>query len=78
MCMFPSLEGFCWFNFFWVKGDYIKNYCKQPEIEKNRYYYESWVSSDESKKEGSLYNMYKGNYERYTSYEALKLIELEF
>lgn len=78
MCMFPSIKGFCWFNFFWVRGDYIKKYCKEPIINDNRYYYETWISSDESNKQGSIYNMYNGNYKRYTSYEALKLIELEF
>ena len=32
MCMFPSNEGFCWFNFFWVRGDYINKYCENPII----------------------------------------------
>lgn len=41
-----SMEGFCWFNFFWVRGSYLKNNCTPPIITDNRYYYESYITSD--------------------------------
>jgi len=40
---FPcSVEGWGWFNFFWVRGSYLKN-CNKPIITNDRYYYESWL-----------------------------------
>jgi hypothetical protein len=37
-----SDEGWGWFNFFWVRGSYLKN-CDEPIITDYRYYYESWL-----------------------------------
>jgi hypothetical protein len=42
---FPSTSGFIWFNFFYVRGTYLKK-CKDPIITKDRYYYESYLGND--------------------------------
>lgn len=41
-----SKEGFCWFNFFWVRGSYLRRNCSPPRIETDRFYYESYISTD--------------------------------
>ena len=41
-----SMEGVCWFNFFWVRGAYLKRNCSIPKIATDRFYYESYISTD--------------------------------
>ena len=38
------IEGFCWYNFFWIRGNYLKKNCSPPIISDNRYYYESYLA----------------------------------
>ena len=75
MGMFPSTGGWIWFNFFWIRGSYIKNKCDDPKITDNRYYYESWIADINNPKGNELYNMYKGNFIRYSGEEALQLLD---
>ena len=37
--LFPSHDGIFWFNFFWIRGSFLKN-IPPPIITNNRYYYE--------------------------------------
>ena len=46
----PHLNGFVYFNFFWARSSYIRNYCSKPEISENRYIWEVWVGSEFSRK----------------------------
>jgi hypothetical protein len=39
--LFPSMEGWLWHNFFWVRSDYLIN--KELIITDNRYKYESYI-----------------------------------
>jgi hypothetical protein len=41
--LFPSKEGWIWYNFWYAKGKYIAQ-CSEPEITDDRYYYEFWLS----------------------------------
>ena len=43
-CLFPSITGFAYYNFFWVKGDYIKNHLFEPSIQESRFYWEVYLS----------------------------------
>ena len=58
VCFGSSNGGWCWFNFYWVRGKYIAN-CNKPEIRPNRYYYE-----------GYLGHQYKGFYHYNHSFDA--------
>ncbi|WP_114939571.1 hypothetical protein [Mucilaginibacter endophyticus] len=40
--LFPSEEGWIWFNFWYAKGAYLAK-CEEPEITDYRYYYEAWL-----------------------------------
>ena len=42
VCFGSSNGGWCWFNFYWVRGSYISK-CNKPEIRPNRYYYEGYL-----------------------------------
>jgi hypothetical protein len=60
MGMFPAMQHLVWFNFFWVRGTYIKK-CEKPlEHPPTRYYYESWLSSGRSATDKHGYCLYKG------------------
>lgn len=43
VCYGTSPEGWCWFNFFWARGMYIKNHCPPPAISKDRITYEMYL-----------------------------------
>jgi hypothetical protein len=69
-----SEEGWGWFNFFWVRGSYLKN-CDEPIITDNRYYYESWLGR--AKKNGSYtdcYNLLTPDVPYYDPYAALNYL----
>lgn len=40
--LYPSTEGITWYNFFWVRGDIVKNNMTKPKIQKNRFFWEYW------------------------------------
>jgi len=46
----PHHTGFCYFNFFWTRSSYIRNYCSRPEISENRYIWEVWTGTEYSRK----------------------------
>lgn len=44
-CAIPHTEGFAYYNFFWVNSEYVRNFCKKPEISNNRFLWETWIGS---------------------------------
>jgi len=46
----PHSDGFCYFNFFWARSSYVRNYCERPEISTNRYIWEVWIGNEFSRK----------------------------
>ena len=42
----PHVTGFVYYNFFWVKNDYVRKYCIAPNVEKNRYNWEVWLGNN--------------------------------
>lgn len=40
--LFPSEEGWVWYNFWYAKGEYLAK-CDEPKITDDRYYYEAWL-----------------------------------
>jgi hypothetical protein len=70
-----SHDDFIWFNFFWVRGSYLKT-CECPIITDNRYYYESWLStSNQIWDNNSSYSLYSSDCKKYSADEAIKIIE---
>jgi hypothetical protein len=47
---FPHLRGFGFYNFFWVRGSYVKKYCIEPKPNINRFFWEEWIGIPHSKK----------------------------
>jgi len=46
--LFPAYNGTVWFNFFWIRGSYLKS-LSPPVLSKNRYYYEHlYINSNSS------------------------------
>ena len=48
--MFPHMRGFAFYNFFWIRGSYIKKYCQTPVVSSNRFLLEEWIGNPHSKK----------------------------
>jgi hypothetical protein len=46
----PHINGFIFFNFFWCRSSYIRNYCSKPIISDNRYIWEVWIGNEFSRK----------------------------
>ena len=65
------------FNFFWVRGSYLKK-CNKPIITNDRYYYETWLGSLENSSYTDCYNLLSPNVNYYNSEKAIQyLINLE-
>jgi len=60
-CIFPSEYGFSWYNFFWVRGSYVKNNIPKPEPQKNRYVWERYIGSEYSKKNVNCFSPFLGH-----------------
>jgi hypothetical protein len=54
LTVFPSNESFAWFNCFWIRSSYVKNFCSKPEKTENRYFWEKWIGSRHSKKKNII------------------------
>jgi hypothetical protein len=65
-------QHFCYFNFFWAKGNYLIT-CENPVINDNRYYYETW-SGTGSENLNKVYNLYEKNYKKYFIKEASTIL----
>jgi len=61
VCIGCSPEGFCWYNFFWVRGKYLLN-CKKPIISNDRYYYEMYIGfENKNSSHNDCYNLIENN-----------------
>ena len=47
----PHNNGFVFFNFFWARSSYVRNYCNKPIISDNRYIWEVWIGNEFSRKQ---------------------------
>ena len=63
--IFPHIDGFCYYNFFWVRSSYVRNYCQKPEISDNRYIWEVWIGKEFSRKKNII------TYSPFIGYEQL-------
>lgn len=77
VCYGACSEGFCWFNFFWVRGKYMLE-CKPPIKTDIRHYYESYLSR--SHKNGTYLDCYNIKKEKayYSVDEINRLITVEY
>ena len=56
--VYPSAEGWIWFNIFWIRSDYLIN-CNPPDYTPdNRYYYESYIGREAPKVNNSCNDCY--------------------
>ncbi len=51
---FPHKDGFCYYNFLWMRSSYVRNYCQKPEISDNRFIWETWVGKEFSRKKNII------------------------
>ena len=56
VCFTPSDRGFCWYNFFWVRGTYL-NACSKPYISTDRYVYESYLGDQCKVVKADMYSL---------------------
>lgn len=71
--LFPSPEGWIWFNFFWVRGDYIKDQCREPlkKTLEEKWYYENWIGREGSKTAEDCFSLITGKLNtKYTAEQA--------
>jgi len=67
----PSIDGFVWFNFFYVRGTYLIK-CKQPIISDNRYYYEIYLQTENlDDKTDDSYSLYSNSIQKYNLDSAI-------
>ena len=46
----PHKDGFIFFNFFWIRSNYIRKYCPWPNPTSNRFIWEVWFGGEYSTK----------------------------
>jgi FkbM family methyltransferase len=73
--VYPSPEGWLWFNFFWIRAEYLTE-CIPPILNKNRYYYESYIGRDAPIVNKGFSDCYSLLEQKVFSYEQSKLTEL--
>lgn len=55
--LFPGETGVMFFNFFWIRGSYVKT-CPYPTVSTDRYDYERWLEKSTEKIPHDSYNLY--------------------
>lgn len=74
----PHKRGFAFYNFFWVRSEYVKKYCTPPLPNVNRFYWEEWVGTPHSnKKDIVTYSPIIG-YNKITNKDELYKLRDEF
>ena len=56
-----------WFNFFYVRGEYLQR-CKEPIITEARHYYEGWIGQEGTYQD--CYSLINKSIKSYTPQEA--------
>ena len=70
-------SGCIWFNFFWVRGSYLKT-CTEPQITSDRYYYEYWLGESGNKSLNDAYSLICKNRNRLSRCDVLySLVDME-
>jgi len=67
----PHIAGFIYFNFFWCRSSYVKNYCSEPIVSENRYIWEIWIGSQYSRKYKVITYSPIIKYEQVTNYHEV-------
>ena len=63
VCFGCSPSGYGWYNFFWVRGAYLRE-CSPPVVTSDRFYYESYIADEHKSYTSSpsdCYNLVKEN-----------------
>jgi hypothetical protein len=69
----PADKGWIWFNFFYVRGSYLKN-CEKPIINENRYYYETYLGTENKDNHiNDSYSLYANGIEHYNQGKAAEI-----
>jgi hypothetical protein len=70
-------HGCIWFNFFWVRGSYIKT-CNKPGITDDRYYYEYWLGYAGNKSLHDSYGLISRNKNKYSKCDVVySIVDIE-
>ena len=73
ICLFPSPQGFSWFNFWWARTNYIAK-CNKPSIESDRYYYERWLGEQGSNTSQDCLSIATGSTTQFSGSEACGIV----
>jgi FkbM family methyltransferase len=74
--VYPSMEGWIWFNIFWIRSDYLIN-CNEPELRvDNRYYYESYIGREAPKVNNGFSDCYSLVDKKVTGIDQSNLFQL--
>lgn len=68
--LYPGIDGTTWYNFFWVRGEFVKNNLPYPKKETNRFYWEHWLSYSNTKKDVKTFSPILG-YDKITSQDEI-------
>jgi len=70
--LFPDPSGIIWYNFFWIRGSFLKGICP-PIITNNRYYYEHRYIINKNN-ENNCFNLLCFDMSRYSQIRACCLL----
>ena len=74
VCCGCSEKGFCWYNFFYIRGEYLQK-CNKPIISDNRYYYETYIADEYPNASYSdCYNLLEDNKKAFFSQDDLAFL----
>jgi hypothetical protein len=71
--LFPSIEGFAWYNFWWARGSYLSD-CKPLVYSENRFECEYWLGTHGSHTWTDCYSIYGKNISYFHQKEMPTLI----
>jgi hypothetical protein len=66
--LFPDISGIIWFNFFWIRGSFLKD-LNPPIISTDRYYYEHKFIANKYD-QNNCFNLLKYDLSKVNNYEA--------
>lgn len=73
--LFPSDGSFIWFNFFYVRGSYLKK-CREPIITTKRHYYESYIGNEYLEESvNDSFSLFSNKIDKFDPHTTLQLMQ---
>lgn len=74
VCYATSEDGRCWYNFFWVRSQFIIHKCKPPVLSSDRYDYELYIGGSCDTTYKDCFNLVNHDKDFFSSYNISSLI----